>query len=273
MRTPNPQQREDATLASASSPLLKVSLRVARGPSLMVRIVDALGRAIVHGHYPQESPLPPETELARSIGAGRNVIREAIKVLSAKGLVRVAHGSGTPVLPQSEWNFFDQQVIGWTLESEAMRDGLVDELSTLRFVIEPEVAALAASSATTTEVLRLFEAYEQMEANLSDRNRAVEADILFHRRLFEACHNRLMTQFLRTVITVLRANFELAIMADHMVIRFLEEHREVAEAVHRHEPDSARVAMQGLLLNNRKNLTEMRDAIRTVRSAEGMTQS
>ena len=268
MRTPDPQRRRDVTLAAASSQILKGSSpAMARSPSLVARTVDTLGRAIVLGQYPQEFPLPPENELARSMGVGRNAIREAIKVLSTKGLVRVAQGTGTPVQPQSEWDFFDQQIIGWALESEAMRDSLVDELSALRFVIEPEVAAMAASAATTTEMLRLFEAYEQMEANSADRNRAVEADILFHRRLFEACHNRLMMQFLRTVISVLRANFELAIKAEHMVIRFLEEHREVAEAVHRHEPDAARIAMQGLLLNNRKNLTEMRDAIRTVKLA------
>lgn len=238
--------------------------------SLVARTVDTLGRSIVQGGYPTDTLLPPEGEIGRLLGVGRNVVREAIKLLSAKGLVRVAQGAGTPVLPESEWDYFDQQVIGWSLESDLLRDRLVDELSAVRFVVEPAIAAMAAEGATTTEVLRLFEAYERMEAELGNRDREVEADILFHRRLFEASHNRLMMGFLRTVVAVLRSNFELAIKADHVIIRYLKEHRDVAEAVRRRDPDGAHAAMRELLLNNRNNLAEMRaKTSRAARSPEG----
>ncbi len=229
-----------------------------RTPSLVARTVDALGRAIVHGTYRPAMLLPPEAELARTLGVGRNVVRESIKVLAAKGLVRVTQGSGTPVLPDRNRHYFDQHVIDWVLESHDQRDALVDDLATLRFVIEPAVAALAATAAINTEILRVFEACDRMEAGLDDRRQEVEADILFHHRLFEACHKRLMMGFLKVVVAVMRSNFELALNADHMITRYLAEHRAVADAVQRREPDTARAAMQGLLRDNARNLSEMR---------------
>lgn len=237
-----------------------------KGQSLVGLSVDRLGSAIVHGEYHPGDLLPPEGEIARVCGVSRNVVREAMKILTTKGLLRVSRGSGTVVEPESEWNYFDQSVIAWTLQQESLRDQLVDELSTLRFIIEPEVAALAAESASTTEILRMFEAFEAMERHLRDPEQAVEADILFHRRLFEAAHNRLLMGMLRTVIAVLRSNFALAIKADHAIIAFLEEHRLVAEAINRRDPAAARAAMQNLLSNNKKNLEDMR-ALVTARTA------
>ena len=232
--------------------------RAHKGQSLVGITVDRLGGAIIKGDYQPGDVLPPEGEIARAGGVSRNVVREAVKILAAKGLLKVSRGSGTVVEPTGQWAYFDQSVIGWTLAQEGLRDQLVDELSTLRLIIEPEVAALAAQSASTTEILRLFEAFEDMERNLRDPERAVEADILFHRRLFEAAHNRLLMGMLRTVVAVLRANFALAIKADYAIIEFLEEHRVVAEAINRRDPDAARAAMLTLLHHNKKNLADMR---------------
>lgn len=231
-----------------------------RSPSLVDQTIDKLGRDIINGVYLPKASLPPEAEIARSIGVGRNVVREATKILTSKGLLRITQGSGTKVQEEVEWNYLDQRVIGWAMESDDLREDLIDELTTLRFINEPEVAALAARSATTTEILRLFEAYEEMEKYRHIPERAVEADILFHCRLFAAAHNKFLTAILRTVIVVLRANFEVAIRADHPIIEFLDEHRHVAEAINRRDPEGARAAMQILLKNNRRNLVDMRHA-------------
>ena len=100
-----------------------------------------------------------------------------------------------------------------------------------------------------------------MEANKEIPERAVEADILFHRRMFAAAHNKFLSALLQTVVVVLRANFELAIKAQHEVIGFLEEHRLVAEAINDRDPDGARTCMRNLLRNNERHLTEMRAAL------------
>ena len=233
---------------------------------LVERTIDALGRNIVHGVHAPNSAFPTEGELARQTGVGRNVVREATKVLTSMGLLRITQGSGTTVLPQDNWNYLDRRVIQWAVESDELRDGLIDELSTLRYIVEPEVAAIAARHATTTEILRLFEAYEEMERNKNVPERAVEVDILYHRHLFAAAHNKFLSTLLRTVVAVLRANFALAIRVELEVIEFLDEHRLVAEAINDRDPDRARSCMQTLLLNNQRHLTEMRQALASKQS-------
>lgn len=238
-----------------------------RASPLVERTIDALGRRIVHGTYAPDTALPTETEIAKSTGVGRNVVREATKYLTSMGLLRIAQGSGTKVQPKENWNYLDSRIIQWAMDSDDLRDGLIDELSALRYIVEPEVAAMAAELATITEKLRLFEALEAMEANKDDPEKAVEADILFHRRLFAAAHNKFLVTLLRAVVAVLRANFELAIRADYAIIEFLDEHRQVAEAVYDRNPDEARSCMRKLLRRNERHLSEMRAALAPGKSA------
>ena len=238
-----------------------------RTSPLVEQTIDTLGRLIVHGSFAPSTSLPAEGEIAKSTGVGRNVVREATKFLTSMGLLRIAQGSGTTVQPKENWNYLDRRVIQWAMESDNLRDGLIDELSTLRFIVEPEVAALAAEIATTTEILRIFEAYEEMEASKRVPERAVEADILFHRRLFAAAHNVFLATLLRTVVTIMRANFELSIRANREAIGFLDEHRLVAEAINNRNPLEARSCMQNLLRNNKKHLTEIRMEVASRESA------
>lgn len=219
--------------------------------------VESIGRAIIGGQFAPGSVLPVEEDLATRFGVGRNVIREAVKILGDKDLLRTERRAGTVVLPSSEWNYIDHDVIVWTLEQPGARDRVVDELSALRAIVEPEVAALAALAASATERLRLLEAMEGME-HAATETAVVEADVLFHKRLFEASHNRLLFSLVRTVAAVLHANFELAIKVAQDPPQFLTEHRALAEAVYRGDPEAARSLTRDLLANNARHLAEMR---------------
>lgn len=103
-----------------------------------------------------------------------------------------------------------------------------------------------------------------MERRAEDRDEAVEADIEYHRRLFEACHNKLLASLMRNVIVVLRANFALALEVDDAVsrYRYLGEHRAVADAVRARDPEAARAAMRELLRNNRRDILATRELAR-----------
>ncbi|MCX5581542.1 FadR/GntR family transcriptional regulator [Kaistia terrae] len=228
-----------------------------RKVSLVDRVVDDLGTAIVQGRYPEVSHLPVEATIAAELGVSRNVLREAIKLLSAKGLVRTDRGSGMTVLPRKEWNYLDPDLLGWSLSQPALSEDLVDELNTLRELVEPQVAAMAARVASTIEVLRLFEAYEMME-NAPNKFAGVEADILFHRRMFEACHNKMLLSLMQTVAVVLRSNFSLAIDVDLVATQYPDDHLLVAEAIQRRDEDGARAVMATLLEKNRNNIAQMR---------------
>ncbi|MBV8141333.1 MAG: FadR family transcriptional regulator, partial [Verrucomicrobia bacterium] len=134
-----------------------------RSVSVVERLVSALGRDIAGGAWKPESSLPTEPEIAHRFGAGRNAVREAVKILVAKGFVRTERRAGTIVRPESCWNLLDPEVLTWILSASANRDPLLEELSELRAIVEPRVAALAATHASAMETQRIFEAFEQLE--------------------------------------------------------------------------------------------------------------
>jgi DNA-binding FadR family transcriptional regulator len=233
---------------------------LAGGKGLADQIAGDLGRRIVRGEFQPDSFLPIESELAQVYAAGRNAVREAVRTLVSKGMVRPGRRAGTMVLPKERWNLLDPDVMVWSLTSAATRKELVDQLTVLRTIIEPEVAAIAATSATTTEVLRIFEAFEAMEERAHDEAEAIAADIHFHNMVFSATHNILLMNFARAIFLLMRANFETSIKADNAFIRNLDDHRKIAEAIHARDSDAARHATRVLLQHNELDLAKMADS-------------
>ena len=210
------------------------------------RVVDTIGASLAGGKLSPGEALPVEAILCQQLDVGRNVLREGLKILAGKGLVRTVRRAGTSVLPKSHWNMLDPDILHWILATEDFRAEMLRELAALRRVIEPEVAALAAANATTTEVLRLFEAFEKMKRFEGDPARAIEADISFHERMFRQ-RGPLLSSLLRAFIVLLRANFEITVKG---YSGNLIEHRLAAEAIRDRNPKAARAAMLRLLANN-----------------------
>jgi DNA-binding FadR family transcriptional regulator len=225
------------------------------GPgTLMERVAREIGSRIVGGAYPPGQQLPFEQNIATELGVGRNIVREAIKALVAKGLLKTVRRAGTTVQAKANWNLLDPDVLDWTVHSGGNRDALIAELTQLRRILEPEVAALAAQFASRTDCLRLFSAYEAMERHVNDPVHAIAADILFHERLFEATHNQLIQSLVKAFVVLLRTIFAVSIKNEGGFIRNLKEHLVVAEAIHAKDPEAARAAMRDLLGKNENDL-------------------
>ena len=216
-----------------------------------------LGRDIASGVWKPDETLPTEPEIAHRFGAGRNAVREAVKILAAKGLVRTERRAGTIVRPEFCWNLLDPEVLSWMLAASANRDNLLDELSELRSIIEPTVAALAATHASAMETLQICDAYDQMEKLSAEMQKVIEADIAFHELLFEATHNRLLVALVPAFSLLLRTNFEISVRAGKQTSRNLKEHRQIADAVSRRDPEAAQRATRKLLGKNTADLSEM----------------
>lgn len=223
-------------------------------------IVDSLGRRIISGELHADGPALVEQDIISEFGASRNVVREAVKTLAGKNLVRSERRNGTIVQPAGEWNLLDTQVLGWMLSEETTNEALMEALSELRLIIEPEAAALAATRATTKQILRLFDCFEDMQANAYDADVAIQHDVRFHETLAEACGNPLLRSLSRSIGLLLHANFQLAIQVDNAFIRNLEDHRKIAEAIQNRDPEAARAATIELLSKNQKDLDEMKQA-------------
>ena len=85
--------------------------------------------------------------LCDELGVSRTVVREAVKSLVAKGLLRTGPKVGTRVQPADDWNWFDPDVVAWQSKAGLTRDFLRD-LQELRRVVEPAAVRLAAQRAT-----------------------------------------------------------------------------------------------------------------------------
>lgn len=221
-------------------------------------IVDVLGRRIVRGELHAGGQVLIEQDIIAEFGASRNVVREAVKTLAGKNLVRSERRVGIIVQAAKEWNLLDPQVIGWMLSEETTHENLMKALSELRLIVEPEAAALAAKRATTKQILRLFDCYEDMQLHAGDSEKAILHDVRFHEVLLEACGNPLLRSLSQSISLLLRANFRLSIQVDNAFIRNLDDHRLIAEAIQNRDPEEARRATIELLSKNQNDMEAMK---------------
>lgn len=201
--------------------------RRARGH--VVSVVNTLGARIVSGHYAENETLPVESELAESLDVGRNALREAVKVLSGKGLLQTAPRSGTRVRKRDSWNMLDPDVLAWHADPKrATRDFLLD-LIEVRRIIEPQAAALAAERATKDDIAAILAAYERMEQEEPYSEDKLIADIEFHSAILRASQNPVVAHFKHAIATYLRAHFQLGRHLDRADdARDLQRHRRIA---------------------------------------------
>lgn len=216
-----------------------------------------IGRAVVRGEFPVNTALPVEADLMQRFGISRNILREAVKLLAGKGLLMARRRAGVFVQPMSSWNFLDSDVLDWALSDPTRRARVLQELTQLRAIFEPELAALAARVGREEDQLRLQLAYHAMVSARFNADDAIAADIAFHRCLLEASHNVLLMSFMPALTTLLRANFTTSIQAADGFIRNLNAHRRIADAISARDPKAARAAMHDLLARNEADLASV----------------
>lgn len=210
------------------------------------RIVDQLGRAIVAGDYTQR-PLPIEAELSERFSASRSVTREAIKMLTAKGLIFSRPRHGTSVAPEGQWNFLDPDVLRWLL-SRGLSLDLLAEFTAFRSAIEPQAAMLAIRKGDRKSFEVIEKAIEKMErVSPHDRAASLEADIDFHMAILLASGNRFMVQCRDLVETALRFSIQLTDLEKGVDFADIAAHRAIANAILAGDATRAISATQDLL--------------------------
>lgn len=153
--------------------------------------VETIGSRIVNGYYEPGSQLPPQ-QLERELGISSTVLREAMRVLAAKGLVESRQKLGTLVMPRSAWSLLDADLLRWQEGNEDA--SFLDDLAEMRFIIEPAAASLAALRRTDQDLEQLRSALQAMIDAGTDAPGVIDADLAFHRALLHAAHNELLTR-------------------------------------------------------------------------------
>jgi DNA-binding FadR family transcriptional regulator len=211
------------------------------------QIVHTIGKQILRGDLRPGDPIPAPHDLP----ASRTALREAIKVLAAKGLVEARPKTGTRVRSREAWNLLDPDVLAWR------QDGVsplrfVRSVTELRSIIEPGAAVLAATRATDATIAAIHKAYYDMEGAVPlDRPMNVEAfvdaDTRFHTAILRAAGNDILEQLSHLVSIALRASFEVTTRIPGSARATLPRHRAVLDAISAGRAAAAGAAMRRLV--------------------------
>ncbi|MFC4006233.1 FadR/GntR family transcriptional regulator [Nonomuraea purpurea] len=208
------------------------------------RVVVSLGAAIVGGELLPDADLDV-AELQNRFAVSRTAVREALRVLSAKGLVGARPKRGTFVTPREEWSLLDADVLRWRFESQN-DETFLDELGEVRQTVEPAVARLAALRRTDRDLADLEDALAAMRAAAGhEASDQVAADLAFHRAMLKAAHNELMAQMAIVIEIGLRLRDQF--VHARLTSESADQHAEVLLAVRRQRPKAAESAMRALI--------------------------
>jgi GntR family transcriptional regulator, galactonate operon transcriptional repressor len=229
------------------------------------QLVHDLGRKIVTGELAHGELLPKVEDASEMLKVSRTVVREALRVLSTMGLVRSNQRAGTVVLPRSDWQWWNLDVLTWVLEDDKNSDFLV-HLTEVRLGLEPTAAALAAKRATDHDMMKLKEAFERLEQSIGDEKAWASADYDFHESILQASHNDLIINTVKTLRKALVISREKTLEAtknspespyDSPTQEVLERHRVIFDAIIARDEELARQKMNDLILRVKSILEEI----------------
>lgn len=229
--------------------------KASQNANLTHALAEDLGIAIIKGKYPPESVFP-ENALRSTYRVSRTVLREAVKMLTAKGLIASRPRQGTRVLDEEHWNLLDPDVVRWLLKRKFSIDLLI-EFTEIRYSIEPNAAARAARIASPSAKATIAAAIERMAAAERGDDDPLESDISFHVAVLRASGNRFYANLAQLTEAALR--FSIRHTNEYKGVRVgnVEDHRRVANAILSGDSQEAGAQMRKLI---QSALDLMRDA-------------
>ena len=192
---------------------------------------------------PSGTRLPSEQHLAERFEVSRNTVRGAIRSLTILGLLRSVNGSGTFVSERANLILEAQALAALMAHPDAM-----SELVQARYVLEPQLAAMAARSASREETDRLFEIVRRMRG-IEDRTTQINIGFSFHLELAKMARNRVLLSFYTSSAKQLRDMRLLGFPVLHDYAHSTEDHLRIAEAVASGDSELACSQMRHHLFN------------------------
>ncbi|MDX8034181.1 FadR/GntR family transcriptional regulator [Lentzea sp. BCCO 10_0856] len=221
--------------------------------TLPVQVAAHLTRRIVSGDF-EDGRAPSELDISREFGVSRVVARETLKILASLDIVDVAQGRRVVVRPPAEWDYLSPLLIEW-MPAEIVGE-LLQELDQMRVLLEPELAAMAATSITDETLDRLREELDRMAALEGDPNAYLEVDHEFHMEICRAADNRILDRIMYSARWLGTASRRITNEAPAALRKATADHTAIYEALVARDPAGARAAMRKHLANNSTLLAE-----------------
>ena len=213
--------------------------------SAMICIVDAV--PILEENLQPGDRLPNETILSERLNAGRSSVREAMKLLASRNIVTIRQGSGTYIASSPG---MVEDPLGFTFIGNKQK--LIHDLLEVRFLLEPSIAAMAATNAEEKDIKKITALCDEVEVLLNNHEDHTQTDIEFHAAIALSSKNVVVPR----LIPVINSSIPLFVESTGNTLHkeTIETHREIADAIAAHDPLRAQDAMYLHLVYNRKRI-------------------
>ena len=197
-----------------------------KSKTLAQTMSDTILNMIRENGYVPGDKLPTESELCEQLGAGRNTIREALKILASKNIITIRQGAGSFV---SERQGLSDDPLGFAMVSN--RQQLTEDLFEVLIILEPSIAGLAAQSATEEDIRQLEEIVAKIEDAIRQKQDYSKLDAQFHCKVAESAHNIVMknlTPVIESGIIFYSKEFDRADSGAHFhrtLFEYIRDHR------------------------------------------------
>jgi len=217
---------------------VKSDFEVVRRNKVYEEVAKQIERLILNKLKPGDK-LPSERELAEMLRVSRSSIRDAIRGLELMGLVEPRQGAGTIVRELST-----ESLVNPFANALMRRQEMVSELLDFRKMLEPPLAARAATHASPEEISEMDEILQRQEAKLFHDETCIAEDAEFHYNVALASGNSVVLKVLDILMDLLRDTRERSLQVKGRAQKSLAGHRRILAAIKRHDGEAAKVAMR-----------------------------
>lgn len=204
--------------------------------------MHALGQRIAGGEFGNGESFPSEENLCAGLEVSRTALREAMKVLSAKGLIETRPRRGVTVRPRENWNLLDPDVLSW-IHGDHPDGDYMHKLVEIRHIVEPAAAEMAARRATDDDLEAIQKAFDAMENGVENIDAFIIADMETHAAIINASHNEFLKPVANSICTAMLSSLRVTNPSPIYNRQSLELHRAINDAIQERNPEKARLAM------------------------------
>jgi GntR family transcriptional repressor for pyruvate dehydrogenase complex len=217
---------------------LKTDFETVRRDKVYEGVAKQIERLILKKLQPGDK-LPSERELAETLGVSRSSIRDAIRSLELMGMVEPRQGAGTIVREISS-----ESLVNPLANAIKRKEDLIGELLDFRKMLEPQLAARAATRASPDEIAEMEDILDRQDRKLRAGESAIAEDSEFHYAIALASGNSIVLKVLDTLMDLLRDSRERSLQQEGRPQKSLAGHRRILTAIKRRDIDGAKAAMR-----------------------------
>jgi len=218
-------------------------------------IIDAIKQALIRGDLAPGQRLPSENVLTQRLGVGRGAIREAMKMLSALGVVEIKQGNGTYIT--SEPSHMLLTPLSFVI---LLQKGMANEILELRSLFQVGYCQLAARKATSEEMERIGKILEDWtiyaHKPACDIEQLVKLDLNFHFAILNATHNPFVIKIGHAIEELFYASMRTTISDEIGLKLGIEGHKKILQALYSRNPETIRYVVEESLINWGKVLSQ-----------------